>query len=354
MQTANNKQDDGRKFTIEDIQKLTITHKSDIKPLEAVIKIDGRTCCTKGGLSMITGKRGSGKSTILRIAITASLMDSIPNWYDTLLMEVTPANGKPVFYINTELPDATVKKLHDQILDDLGLKETPTNLHFVDALFLSIEDRGRVISDIIHHYPDTHLLFIDGGADTVGSVNDEVASIKAVEELLQLAAKYKTTIVNVVHENTGNGQSRGHYGQHCERKSELVLSVSFDSTNSIFEIKGKKIRHASPFKDIRFAYATDGSGRIQRVSADTTEKIKDNAKKDSLLSLAHTCFKSQKRYPRAELTKLIADITETSLKTGQTRLNDMLTANYVTIDDKRHVVCLLEIPDFNPQMSIAV
>ena len=354
MEGSDNKQTDSVKFSIEDIRKLTITHKSDIKPLEAIIKIDGRTCCTKGGLSMITGKRGSGKSTLLRIAITASLMESIPNWYDTLLMEVIPANGKPVFYINTELPDATVKKLHDQILNDLGVKETPTNLHFIDALFLSIEDRGRIISDIIQNYPNTHLLFIDGGADTVGSVNDEVASIKAVEELLQLAAKYKTTIINVVHENTGNGQSRGHYGQHCERKSELVLSVSFDSTNSIFEIKGKKIRHASPFKDIRFAYATDGSGRIQRVSADTTEKLKDNAKKNSLLSLTHTCFKSQKRYPRVELTQLIADVTETGIRNGQNKLNDMLAANYVTIDDKKHVVCLVEIPDSNPQMSIAV
>ena len=104
------------------------------------------------------------------------------------------------------MPDSSLKRrVHDAVFHDLDLKHTPPNFKTLQLIDHSYEERKEFISKILELYPDTHLLLIDGGADTVSSVNEEKQSVDAIEELNQLANRYKTTIINVVHENKGNG-----------------------------------------------------------------------------------------------------------------------------------------------------
>lgn len=352
MNPSDNKQVE-RRILLDFFNKLSITDKSQIEPIEPIITIDGSNFAIRSGMSVLNGKKGSGKSTVLRIMMTLALLKEKPNWFDDLTIEVKPANGKTVIYINTEMPDSLVKEMHDQILKDLGVSETPTNFIVLDFLGLDVHRRASAINDLFKVYDDIHLIFIDGGADTLEGVNEETTSIKSVETLIKLAQSHQTCIVNVIHLNQGNGETRGHYGQHSERKASGIATVKFDESKEVFEIKyGGKSRGTKMFKPVHFGYID--KNRVQRITPDTTAQIVKKAKNDSLLELVITCFKDRERIERSELTKLIADITNTSIKTGQTRLNQMLAANHVKIDEKKYVVCLVPIPRNSGQMAIEV
>ena len=331
------------KFDSDFIKSLTITDKSEIPPVEPIISINDTVFAIRGGVSMVTGKRGSGKTTILKRIVTLALMESVPDWYDSIGIKTARANGKPIFYINTETPSANVKKGHDEILKNLQLSETPPNLYIVNALRLTYEDRNELIKGIFKSYPDTFLMLIDGGADTVDSVNNEVASVQAIESLIKLSDEHQSTIINVVHENSGNGQTRGHYGQHCERKATGIISVSYNMQNESFTMQCMKIRETAHFKSVSFAYNKQ-SGNIEQLSTTTNPQLRELAKKDGLLELVHICFKDQKRYRRSELVKLISKIEKVSEKTGTRRVSDMFTKNYITNDGVDYVVCLSQIP----------
>ncbi len=331
------------KFDSEFIKSLTITDKSDIPPVEPIVSINDSIFAIRGGVSMVTGKRGSGKTTIIKRIITLALMETVPDWYDPIGIKTARANGKPIFYINTETPSANVKKSHDEILKDLQLSETPPNLHIVNALRLTYQDRNELIKGVFQSYPDTFLMLIDGGADTVDSVNNEIASVEAIESLIKLSDEHQATIINVVHENSGNGQTRGHYGQHCERKATGVMSISFDKKSMAFTMEAMKIRESAPFKSVSFAYNKQ-NGRIEQISTTTDPQLRDKAKTDSLLDLVHTCFKDQKRYKRPELVKLVIKIENINERTARRRVSDMFTKNYITDEGIDYVVCLTQIP----------
>lgn len=334
---------DVKSFSKEDISKLRITHKSKITPLQPIITIANSLFAIKGGLSMVTGKTGSGKSSVLRVILSLTLMDSDPpKWFDNLGIVATPAKGKPVIYLNTEMPDSSLfKKIHNEVLKDIQATSTPDNFIIIQALGCSPEERKTWISHLLETYPDTHLLIIDGGADTVTSVNDEPKSIEAIEELNQLANEYQTTIVNVVHENKGNGLTRGHYGQQGERKATGIISIKFEKR--LFIISCVKSRETAPFEDIRFMF--DEKGNICQADPATIQQRQEEAKENQVLALVLDGFKLKPRWKVSEYKKWIAEKIKMDVKTGGRRVDEMFTANYITTDGPGYIKSLLPVED---------
>lgn len=338
-----------RPFTKEDVLKYSITHKSKIAPLQPIITIENSLFAIKGGLSMVTGKTGSGKTSVLRLLLSLALMDAPPpKWFDSLGIVATPANGKPVIYLNTEMPDGSLKKkVHDAVLKDIQATDTPANFIMIQAIAFSPDDRKRWISDLLSLYPDTHLFIIDGGADTVTSVNDEPKSIEAIEELNRLANEYQTTIINVVHENKGNGLTRGHYGQHCERKATGIISIKYEKR--LFTISNVKSRETAPFDDIRFMF--DENGNVCQASPATIQQRQEEAKENQLMSLVLDGFRLKPRWKKADFARWIAEQTNASDKTGSRRIDDMFEAAYITTDGTGYIKSLLPTEE-TPELEL--
>lgn len=334
---------DINKLSKEDILGMSIDHTSQIPDVEPIIKIDNSYFATKGGLSMITGVTGSGKSSILRVMIASVLCgQNKPKHFDNLGIESQPANGKLVIYLNTEMSDSsTKKKIHDAVLNDLRLTKTPENFKVISLLRNTPEERRNYIKRIFEVLKDIHLLVIDGGADTVNSVNDEVISVAAIEELNRLANEHSTTIINVVHENKGNGQTRGHYGQHCERKATGIMSVKFDKAKKLFVASSGKIRETAQFEDFYFAF--DEKGNLFQASAPTAAQRQNEAKTNDLLSLVIDGFKINERWKESEYKKWIAKQIKMSDKTGERRIKEMFEANYITTDGSGYLKCLVPL-----------
>ena len=322
-----------------DILGMSMSHTSQIPEVEPVIKIGDSYFATKGGLSMITGVTGSGKSSILRVILSSVLCTpQQAKGFDSLGIAAEPANGRYVIYINTEMSDSsTKKKIHDAVLSDLRLTETPECFKVISLVNYTPEQRRQYINRIFEVVPDIHLLVIDGGADTINSVNDEVQSIAAVEELNRLANQYHTTIINVVHENRGNGLTRGHYGQHCERKATGILTVKFDRGKKLFTASCGKSRETAQFEDFYFAF--DEKGSLYQASVPTAAQRQNEAQKDDLLALVISGFQIQDRWKASEYKKWIADQIKMSPKTASRKVDEMFQRGFIDTDGPGYYKC---------------
>lgn len=292
---------------------------------------------------MVTGKTGSGKTTILRVMLSLTLSNpGNPQNFESLNMKAIPANGRHVFYLNTEMSDSSTKrKIHDGVLKDIGVKETPENFRTISLVGYSPEERRTFISHLFEVVPDIHLLIIDGGADTVNSVNEEIQSVQAIEELNRIANKYQTTIINVVHENKGNGLTRGHYGQHCERKATGIISVKHDTGKNLYVISSVKSRETARFQEVCFAF--DERGALYQHNQEAAAQIRAESKEDDLKALVLECFVDREKWLRADLVKHIAALEDVSTRNGQVRVKNMIEKAYVTIEALKYIKCLLPI-----------
>lgn len=254
-------------LSIEEIERIRITDKSEIAPVTPIITIRGQTVATKGGLFLISGIQKSGKSFVGKMFLSAAL----GHCQEGLEICVPSALGEPVVFFNTEMSKSDMKKYHDDILNDLKLTQTPPNLFIIDLLDKTHKERNEFIEAFFCVYPTTFLALVDGAADLVTSANDERESAFNVESLLKLAGRYGTTIGAVVHENRKSGTTRGHYGQIFERKATGVISVKKEGKDHCIECN--VLRHSPEFEPVWFKRTNEGVQAIDRTKTVTEQKL---------------------------------------------------------------------------------
>jgi len=120
-----------------------------------------------------------------------------------------------------------------------------------------------------------HLMVIDGIADFIKDVNDAEQSTAIVKYFEELAIKYQTPIIVIVHTNPGSDKERGHLGSQCQRKCESLLMVKTEGNISFIEPKLLRMAGKANIPAIQFMYDKSkgyhvGCG-IRNVSEDKNE-----------------------------------------------------------------------------------
>jgi hypothetical protein len=257
-----------------DLEKYLITSKTQAEPIEPFITIENTIYATKGGLSLLTGVQKSGKTTAIKIMIETAFMPKILEGYDNLgIRSVIKDNGS-VIYINTEMPNSDMIAFRDKVCKNLQVQELPPNLHLFNFLSPTPKQRLELIKQVLERSKDAYLIFIDGLADLVNSVNEEVECNITIQELQNLATNYGVAIIGVIHENKGNKNTRGHLGQQAERKCIASISVSKNRAKKFFTITSSLVRHSDDFEDINYHY--NELGRLERIDS-TNEKMKSTS-----------------------------------------------------------------------------
>lgn len=136
-----------------------------------------------------------------------------------------------------------------------------------------------------------HAALIDGVADLCPDVNDQKETSELVDELHQLAIRYSTSILCVLHENPGKndtGKTRGHLGSQLARKAETNLRLEKDG-NNVTTIWSEHARNTFIPKDKgpRFAWC---SSSLMHVSTDTRAAAKADEKRDVMRAEAAAVF----------------------------------------------------------------
>lgn len=217
----------------------------------------GSACIsTPGNLTGIIGASKSGKSAFMSALISGSIQDALE--MDCFGFKVAPnKHMKVVMSIDSEMSEYDSYRRHCAILKMGGYEREPE--YFRSYLFrtIPIRDRFRSLELLLdkqaQSFGGVHMLYGDGIADFVASVNDEAECNEAVHRFEAIAIKYACPVVLILHLNPGSdSKTRGHLGSQLERKAESVLSVT--KKDGISCIEGKLLRNSGDIPIQQFVY----------------------------------------------------------------------------------------------------
>lgn len=238
---------------------LRITPDTNIPIPVPIITINGETISTEGNITTFSGASKSGKSAlaswIIAGAISADgiLNDPLPGLY------VRPnKDGKAVIHFDTEQARHKHQGNVKTILHRANVIENPEYFRSYNIRQLEISEYAKITSDICEAgskaYNGIHLIVIDGIADYISDVNDQEQSNSIVKYFEDIAMKYATPVIVIVHTNPNSEKERGHLGSQCQRKSESVLMIKQDGDVSYIEPKFLRMAGKGKISLMQFKY----------------------------------------------------------------------------------------------------
>jgi len=294
---------------------------------EEVISAGDVPLGTQGNILCITGGEGTGKSNYVAALIAGSIIKDSRN-IDTLGINVRDnSDGKAVLLYDTEQSEVQLFKNVSNLLKRAKLNEKPEELRAFSLTGMSRKERLQAIvqsMDKYHYeYEGIRLVVIDGIADLVSSANDEVESIRIMDELYRLAGIYRTCIVCVLHYVPNGLKLRGHLGSELQRKAAAILSIELDSEPSISVVKALKVRDGSPLDVPLMQFSWDKELGMHIYIGEKTREEKEKRKEKELANVAREIFNVQKHLTYIDLCDRIQQIMDVKERTAKSYIKYM-------------------------------
>ncbi len=306
---------------------------------EEVISAGDVPLGTQGNILCITGGEGTGKSNYVAALIAGSIIKD-NRTIDTLGVTVRDnSDNKAVLLYDTEQSEVQLFKNVSNLLKRAKLNEKPEELRAFSLTGMSRKERLQAIvqsMDKYHYeYEGIRLVVIDGIADLVSSANDEVESIRIMDELYRLAGIYRTCIVCVLHYVPNGLKLRGHLGSELQRKAAAILSIELDSEPSISVVKALKVRDGSPLDVPLMQFSWDKELGIHIYIGEKTREEKEKRKEKELANVAREIFNVQKHLTYIDLCDRIQQIMDVKERTAKSYIKYMREKEIIIKDPSR-------------------
>lgn len=302
-----------------------ITDSTDIPYQEPILKVNGDRVATPGAIVTISGQPKAGKSAVTGILIAGAIstdgdIDGLPG------VEVLPnSEGKAVIHADTEQDRHTHKYNHGTILKRAHFDSTPDYFLSYNIRQLDVSQYQSFVSGICEganeKFNGIHSIFIDGGADFIKSVNDEVSAFEIVDYFDKLAQQYNTAIFVVVHTNPGSEKERGHLGSQFQRKSSGILSVKKEGDISYLD--PKMMRFTGETAKIQFKYDKEKGYHVYCNDIADTEGKKAIDRLEKTKKVCESVFSGQRSYGYGEGIDAIMKETKLKESTAKDYFKDM-------------------------------
>ncbi len=326
---------------LADLKKRRVSHHTKHPAPAPVIRIDGAFYGLQGMISALTGPPKSGKTTVIGYMM-ASTLSHVSDAAQTLNIQSTHAGSRDVVYFDFEQHVSSTQDLHDKVLRYAGLASCPENLHVMNLLEYTMEERKEAI-DLVFRELDVHLLIIDGLADLLPGVNDEEKSNMLIEKLALSASQHNTCVIVVIHENKGGGTVRGHLGSQIERKCAGLIAVRKDRESKVHSIESRLIRIGDDFDNVLFRYSDEHRGMVllDAVSSENhmnrikSQKLGKDKDPEFLGGLMKLCFSQDKTMSKAQLQTAVVKIDSSagSVKTANRRIEGAIDLNILDCEN---------------------
>jgi hypothetical protein len=308
-------------------EHLRITNSTPIPPPVPVVTINGETISTEGNLTTISGASKSGKSAFTSILVAGAISkDGLVEGLESVAVQAN-SNGKAVLHFDTEQAKHKHQYNLKTILRRAGMDSTPDYFLSYNIRSLDISEYATVTGDICtaadERYRGIHLIVIDGIADYISDVNDSVQSNAIVKFFEELAIKYRTPIIVIVHTNPGTDKERGHLGSQCQRKSESVITIKTEGDVSFIEPKFLRMAGKGDIPAIQFRYDKEKGYHV-----DCGVRTPDDSKKDAdrVAAIRVICkgvFNGQKAYPYGQAIDSIMKYSSKSASIAKGMFKEM-------------------------------
>lgn len=199
------------------LEKLIISPVEEYTKPPFLMKIGGAGLFSRGDFSTIKGKQKSRKSFAATLFCGAILRGSLYHM-------IRESEQCKVAYIDTEQSDYYVWMISNRLLKYMGYND---NFNVFALRKYSPHERILFIEKILYKYkPD--FVVIDGIRDLVTDINNQDQATETVTKIMKWTQELNMHILNIIHENKGDKNSRGHLGTEVQNKCETVISVTED------------------------------------------------------------------------------------------------------------------------------
>lgn len=312
--------------------------------VQTIISINDVPLGTQGNLLCITGGEGSGKSNYSGSLIAGAM--SGQQMIDTLGTSVHPnRQNKAVLLYDTEQSEV---QLYKNSLNIQKRSKEPKMPDYFKAYCLTGMSRNERLLAIVqsmdkyyYEFGGIHIVIIDGIADLIGSANDEVESLRIVDELYRLAGIYKTCIICVLHFVPNGLKLRGHLGSELQRKAAAIISIEKDDDPNISVIKALKVRDGSPLDVPLIQFAWDKEVGMHCYLGEKTKEEKDKRKESELLNVARSIFRGKSFFTYQELAEELQQIMDVKERTAKSYIKFMREKEILIKDPSNENIIIL-------------
>lgn len=218
-----------------DLNKFRITLTDSYTDSIPVIKMQGQNIAAKENLTVISAASKAGKTALVQVFI-AGLLSSNKTQYSFESFEFIPNDkGFAMLHFDTEQSPTHQQKFIKNVIKRAGLELMPDCFLSYNIRDESYEKYIDIVNGICEEsaiqFKGIHAIFIDGGADFLRSVNDDVASKIVIHFFTKLSVDYSCPVFIIVHTNptnTINAKERGHFGSDLQRKCYSVINIKKD------------------------------------------------------------------------------------------------------------------------------
>lgn len=217
------------------------------------------TQCRRGNISVISAKSGVGKTAFLGASV-ASMIATAPDGTDLLGWGSNTDQRGAIILIDLEQSDDDFDDCVQRILRRAKTDEQPSNLYAYRLRDLTLAERQRAVSEILHKARNecgqVDLLILDGGSDLIADTNSSEEAPKAVGDWLRTSTEHDCHVMIVVHLNESNQAGvdpRGWLGKEALRKCEAAFVLESGATGTC--VYNTKTRRAGVSKSESFGFA---------------------------------------------------------------------------------------------------
>lgn len=323
------------------IDLLRVTSALQIAEPIRVASIQNQTILSDGYLSVLGGQAKSAKTGTLNAIVAGALLQKVNSEVDTLGIDIKPnTEGKMVLHIDSEQTLYNQQRFVRSAVKRANIDTEPDFFYSYNLRSLSVREKLETLKAILKVYSELHggvyLILIDGIADFVNSVNDEVESNAIIHEFELLAIKYDCPVLTVLHYNPGSdNKGRGHIGSQIERKCESFLSVS--RKGDISTLESKMMRNGKDFHPIEFSYnESEGMHTLIGIKDPTEER---NQKSRAKFELIKTFLKNGGKR-RIDLVHDFMEAEGIKDRSAQTRIMELINDGIIEYNESKTLLSL--------------
>lgn len=292
----------------------------DLSPQPAIIEFrddNGKEwpLAFRKSITSITGKKGTHKSRLMETCLAIMLADTE---YAGIFRSADIKEAPFIIWVDTErdqeyqFPEALQK-----VFAAAGNKyKIPDNVELVSLTTEPRENRFEYVKEVVsdawkNNMNQAIVLAIDVSTDMIINFNDPAESLKAIDYLIDLINTYDVTIMVVIHQNPGKGDSkqgggRGHFGTELGNKSTTEISVSYEKDTKVITAEITKGRKIPPGMNFKFKY--DQMNDMIEPLSDAQKQIVIAASPiDELLTILPFLFGKKISRPRKDVIKEIIE-----------------------------------------------
>ena len=318
----------------EKYSNLEITMSKKIEKPVPIISIAENVISSAGNLTMLSGQSKAGKSAFCSVVLAGAIRGH-NFYYDGFEQLYIDGNEqkKAVIHIDTEQAKHNhFHNLKNAVLSRVSFKELPKYFKSYNIRETELKDRMSFTKELFKNasalYNGIHLVVIDGIADYIKSVNDEVESNRVVHDFEQLSVTYDCPIILIVHLNPNSNKERGHLGSQLQRKAETVLQVKKDD-NDLSYCQPILMRNGGRLDVPIIQFEYDKNKQYHTFSGIKNKQDNQSNKVNKLREIAKNVFTAEAMKSSVAVEKIIS-YSNVKDRTAKTYIKEMTeTYNFI-------------------------